>query len=123
MHQLPLGWGQDNPAFRMFFAARFLPEGTTEQMRWFSELLPQHIDLLAQGRSGVLADAFGPQVGRQLITADAPLPARRNECEHRKRLVQVGGFRDRDPASLDDDAAEHAQAKQSTASQTETTLA
>jgi pimeloyl-ACP methyl ester carboxylesterase/DNA-binding winged helix-turn-helix (wHTH) protein len=38
MRQLPLGWGRDNPAFRMFFAARFLPEGTPEQMRWFSEL-------------------------------------------------------------------------------------
>jgi pimeloyl-ACP methyl ester carboxylesterase len=36
--QLPLGWGLDNPAFRLFFAARFLPEGTPEQMRWFSEL-------------------------------------------------------------------------------------
>jgi pimeloyl-ACP methyl ester carboxylesterase len=36
--QLPLGWGQDNPAFRMFFAARFLPEGTHEQLRWFTEL-------------------------------------------------------------------------------------
>ena len=38
MHQMPLGWGRDNPAFRLFFAARFLPEGTPEQMRWFSEL-------------------------------------------------------------------------------------
>jgi pimeloyl-ACP methyl ester carboxylesterase len=38
MHALPLGWGRDNPAFRQFFAARFLPEGTAEQMRWFSEL-------------------------------------------------------------------------------------
>ena len=38
MRQLPLGWGRDNPAFRLFFAARFLPEGTPEQMRWFSEL-------------------------------------------------------------------------------------
>jgi pimeloyl-ACP methyl ester carboxylesterase/DNA-binding winged helix-turn-helix (wHTH) protein len=38
MRQLPLGWGQDNPAFRMFFAAKFLPEGTPEQTRWFSEL-------------------------------------------------------------------------------------
>jgi len=38
LQQLPLGWGQDNPAFRMFFAARFLPDGTPEQMRWFSEL-------------------------------------------------------------------------------------
>lgn len=38
MQRLPLGWGQDNPQFRMFFAARFLPEGTPEQMRWFSDL-------------------------------------------------------------------------------------
>jgi pimeloyl-ACP methyl ester carboxylesterase/DNA-binding winged helix-turn-helix (wHTH) protein len=35
---MPLGWGHDNPAFRLFFAARFLPEGTPEQMHWFSEL-------------------------------------------------------------------------------------
>jgi pimeloyl-ACP methyl ester carboxylesterase/DNA-binding winged helix-turn-helix (wHTH) protein len=38
MRLMPLGWGRDNPAFRLFFAARFLPEGTPEQMRWFSEL-------------------------------------------------------------------------------------
>ena len=35
---MPQFWGRDNPAFRLFFAARFLPEGTPEQMRWFSEL-------------------------------------------------------------------------------------
>ena len=38
MRNIPLGWGHDNPMFRMFFAARFLPEGTPEQHRWFSEL-------------------------------------------------------------------------------------
>jgi pimeloyl-ACP methyl ester carboxylesterase len=38
MRQLPLGWGRDNPAFRLFFAARFIPDGSAEQMRWFSEL-------------------------------------------------------------------------------------
>ena len=38
MHQLPQFWGRDNPAFRLFFAARFLPDGTPEQMHWFSEL-------------------------------------------------------------------------------------
>jgi pimeloyl-ACP methyl ester carboxylesterase/DNA-binding winged helix-turn-helix (wHTH) protein len=35
---MPQGWGRDNPAFRQFFATVFLPEGTPEQMRWFSEL-------------------------------------------------------------------------------------
>jgi pimeloyl-ACP methyl ester carboxylesterase/DNA-binding winged helix-turn-helix (wHTH) protein len=38
MRGIPLGWGHDNPAFRMFFAARFLPEGTPEQIGWFSDL-------------------------------------------------------------------------------------
>lgn len=38
MHNLPLGWGRDNPAFRQFFASMFLPEGTPEQHRWWSEL-------------------------------------------------------------------------------------
>jgi len=33
-----LGWGQDNPAYRQVFTAQFLPEATTEQMRWFDEL-------------------------------------------------------------------------------------
>lgn len=35
---LPLGWGRDNPAFRDFFARLFLPEGTDEQIAWFSDL-------------------------------------------------------------------------------------
>jgi pimeloyl-ACP methyl ester carboxylesterase len=35
---MPSFWGQDNPAFRMFFAAKFVPDGTPEQMRWFSDL-------------------------------------------------------------------------------------
>jgi pimeloyl-ACP methyl ester carboxylesterase/DNA-binding winged helix-turn-helix (wHTH) protein len=35
---MPSFWGRDNPAFRLFFAARFVPGGTQEQMRWFSEL-------------------------------------------------------------------------------------
>jgi pimeloyl-ACP methyl ester carboxylesterase len=38
MRALPLGWGRDNPAFRQFFASMFLPEGTPEQHRWWSDL-------------------------------------------------------------------------------------
>jgi pimeloyl-ACP methyl ester carboxylesterase/DNA-binding winged helix-turn-helix (wHTH) protein len=38
MRNIPLGWGRDNPAFRLFFAAKFIPEGTAEQLRWFSDL-------------------------------------------------------------------------------------
>ncbi len=33
-----LGWGKENPAFRQFFTTQFIPDGTTEQQRWFNEL-------------------------------------------------------------------------------------
>jgi pimeloyl-ACP methyl ester carboxylesterase len=31
-------WGRDNPAFRQVFTSLFMPEATSEQMRWFNEL-------------------------------------------------------------------------------------
>ncbi|GFE78844.1 hypothetical protein GCM10011487_08440 [Steroidobacter agaridevorans] len=33
------GWGQENPAFRLLFASLFIPDATTEQVRWFSDLM------------------------------------------------------------------------------------
>jgi pimeloyl-ACP methyl ester carboxylesterase/DNA-binding CsgD family transcriptional regulator len=33
-----LGWGRDNPAFRQLFTARFIPDGTDEQICWFNDL-------------------------------------------------------------------------------------
>jgi len=33
-----LGWGKENAAFRQFFTTQFIPDGTTEQHRWFNEL-------------------------------------------------------------------------------------
>jgi pimeloyl-ACP methyl ester carboxylesterase/DNA-binding CsgD family transcriptional regulator len=33
-----LGWGRDHPAFRNLFTSRFIPNGTEEQIQWFSEL-------------------------------------------------------------------------------------
>lgn len=38
LRMLPLGWGCDNQAFRQFFGHVFLPEGTPEQISWFSDL-------------------------------------------------------------------------------------
>jgi pimeloyl-ACP methyl ester carboxylesterase/DNA-binding SARP family transcriptional activator len=32
------GWGLDNPAFRRMFTSLFMPDGTPEQMEWFTEL-------------------------------------------------------------------------------------
>jgi pimeloyl-ACP methyl ester carboxylesterase/DNA-binding CsgD family transcriptional regulator len=33
-----LGWGREHPAFRHLFTSRFIPNGTGEQIQWFSEL-------------------------------------------------------------------------------------
>jgi len=55
MTQMPLGWGLEDPAFRVFFAARFLPEGTPEQVRWFSEL--QRITTTPETASRLLSAA------------------------------------------------------------------
>lgn len=33
-----LGWGRDNPAYRQFFASLFLPGGTLDELRAFTEL-------------------------------------------------------------------------------------
>lgn len=33
------GWGQENPAFRSLFASLFIPDATTDQIRWFSDLM------------------------------------------------------------------------------------
>lgn len=35
---MELGWGRDNLAFRQVFTAMFVPEGTSEQLRWFDDL-------------------------------------------------------------------------------------
>jgi pimeloyl-ACP methyl ester carboxylesterase/DNA-binding CsgD family transcriptional regulator len=35
---MELGWGRDNPAFRQVFTAMFVPEATSDQMRWFDDL-------------------------------------------------------------------------------------
>ncbi len=31
------GWGSDDPSYRQLFSSQFLPEGTPEQLQWFSE--------------------------------------------------------------------------------------
>ncbi|MFN3207911.1 MAG: alpha/beta fold hydrolase [Roseovarius sp.] len=33
-----LGWGRDNPAFRQIFTSQFIPGGTPEQHRWWTDL-------------------------------------------------------------------------------------
>ncbi len=33
-----VGWAEDNPVFRQLFTARFIPDATDAQVRWFNEL-------------------------------------------------------------------------------------
>ena len=33
-----VAWAQDNPTFRQVFTSRFIPGGTTDQLRWFNDL-------------------------------------------------------------------------------------
>lgn len=32
------GWGSDDPSYRQLFSMQFIPDGTPEQLQWFSEL-------------------------------------------------------------------------------------
>lgn len=38
LEMVRLGWGSQNPLFRQVFTARFVPEGSHEQLDWFNEL-------------------------------------------------------------------------------------
>src|SRR5690606_9458044 len=38
MEVVGIGWGNDNPAFRHLFTARFVPQGSQAQLDWFNTL-------------------------------------------------------------------------------------
>jgi len=67
---VPLGWGHDNLAFRLYFAGRFIPEGTLEQMRWFSDL--QRITTAPDVASRLLSTAAHIDVGKLAPKVRAP---------------------------------------------------
>ncbi|MGH7448760.1 MAG: alpha/beta fold hydrolase [Longimicrobiales bacterium] len=80
---LPSGWGRDNPAFRQFFAAIFLPEGSPEQIRWFSELQrvstsPANAVRLLSTSADIDIEAVAPGVSAPTLvlhaTGDAAVP-------------------------------------------------
>ena len=37
---MKIGWGQDNPAFRQFFTAQLIPDGTKEQLDSLNDMMP-----------------------------------------------------------------------------------
>jgi pimeloyl-ACP methyl ester carboxylesterase/DNA-binding CsgD family transcriptional regulator len=61
------GWGSHNPVFRQAFTARFLPEGTHEQVDWFNQLCresvaPDMAARLLEGRANVAIGELLEQV-------------------------------------------------------------
>lgn len=50
-----VGWGGTNPAFRSFFTMMFLPEATSEQIRWFNQL---QADTSTAANAARLEEAF-----------------------------------------------------------------
>jgi pimeloyl-ACP methyl ester carboxylesterase/DNA-binding winged helix-turn-helix (wHTH) protein len=82
-HSMPSFWGRDNPAFRLFFAARFVPEGTQEQMRWFSELTrvtttPELAVRLRSTAAAIDVTGLAPHIRAPTLVVhsvgDAPVP-------------------------------------------------
>ena len=98
MRGIPLGWGHDNPAFRLFFAARFLPDGTTEQMRWFSDL--QRVTTSPETGSRLLTTAsmldvteLVPQVRAPTLVLHATGDAVASFSQGRKLAALIPGAR------------------------------
>ena len=95
---MPVYWGRDNPAFRLFFAAHFVPEGTQEQMRWFSELTrvttsPQTAVRLRTASSNIDVTGLAPRVRVPTLvlhgTGDAAVPFE----EGRRMAASIPGAR------------------------------
>jgi len=98
MRGIPLGWGHDNPAFRMFFAARFLPEGTREQMGWFSDL--QRVTTTPEMGARLLSTAatidvteLAPQVRTPTLVLHATRDAVASFSEGRKLAALIPSAR------------------------------
>jgi pimeloyl-ACP methyl ester carboxylesterase/DNA-binding CsgD family transcriptional regulator len=61
------GWDSPQPTFRRTFSMLFLPDGTTEQMQWFEDLLrsttsPENAASLIDARGDLDVTALAPQV-------------------------------------------------------------
>ena len=98
MRGIPLGWGHDNPAFRLFFAARFLPDGTAEQMHWFSDL--QRVTTTPETGSRLLTTAslldvseLVPQVRAPTLVLHATGDAVASFSQGRKLAAAIPGAR------------------------------
>jgi len=64
------GWGRDNPAYRQIFTSQFLPDATTEQMKWFNEL--QRISTSGENAARIQETGSGINILDRLPLVSAP---------------------------------------------------
>jgi pimeloyl-ACP methyl ester carboxylesterase len=61
------GWGSENPTFRQFFSSQYVPDGTAEQLRWFTEMehasaTPKMAEAIFVTTSEINATELAPRV-------------------------------------------------------------
>jgi DNA-binding SARP family transcriptional activator/pimeloyl-ACP methyl ester carboxylesterase len=67
---IQIGWGQENHYFRQVFAAQFLPEGTSDQIRAFTDL--QRITTSPENAARIVGGFDSLDV--QALTSQVPVP-------------------------------------------------
>ena len=65
-----VGWGSDNDAFRQVFTNQFIPGGTAEQLRWWTEL--QRLTASGEGAARTLAAFHAVDVVELAAALDMP---------------------------------------------------
>jgi pimeloyl-ACP methyl ester carboxylesterase/DNA-binding CsgD family transcriptional regulator len=66
-----LGWGRDNPAFRQVFTNQFIPGGTAEQHRWWTDL--ERRTASPQTAAAILSALYRIEVTEQARGLDLPV--------------------------------------------------
>ncbi len=66
-----LGWGRDNPSFRQVFTNQFIPGGTAEQHRWWTELERRSVS--PEGAAQILSALYQIDVTEQARALRLPV--------------------------------------------------
>jgi len=88
-----LGWGREHAAFRDLFTSRFIPNGTDEQIRWFSELCRKTTSPEIAGEPARTTEpdrCHGPAGPREGANPRTPCPRRAAVPLAEGRLIASG---------------------------------
>lgn len=70
VNMMRVGWGSDNDAFRRVFTNQFIPGGTAEQLRWWTEL--QRLSASPEGAARTLEVFYDVDVTEAAAALDVP---------------------------------------------------